>query len=148
MTTRLSGKQAMARRTFLTVVAAGLVSAVVPGFSRAFGLVHAQEGHPLAGTWHGTWGPDAAHRNDVTLVLDYDGKAIVGMLNPGPDAIHFDKATLDPDRWAVHLEATPKQGAPIVIDAVIQDVTSRHRSLVGTFTQGTAKGDFKAARDE
>jgi hypothetical protein len=138
----------MARRSFLVTCAAAAAAVLVPGFSRALSVVHAQEGHPLAGTWHGTWGPDAAHRHDVTLVLDYDGKAIVGMMNPGPDAIHFTRATLDPDRWAVHLEAAPKQGAPVIIDAVIQDVTSRHRSLVGTFSQGSDKGDFKAARDE
>jgi hypothetical protein len=34
----------------------------------------AQEGHPLTGTWHGDWGPTPTHRNDVTLVIDRDGK--------------------------------------------------------------------------
>ena len=138
----------MARRSFARVCGAALVAFVVPGFSRAFTLLHAQEGHPLAGTWHGTYGPNATQRTDITLVLDYDGKAIVGMMNPGPDAVHFDTATLDPSNWAVHLEAKPKAGPPIVIDATIQDVTNRHRSLVGTFTQGTAKGDFKVSRDD
>ena len=104
----------------------------------------AQEGHPLAGTWHGTWGPNATQRYDVTLVLDYDGKAVTGMMNPGPDSIHFDRITLDPATWSVHFEA--KGG--IVIDAKIEDVTSRHRSLVGTFTQGAMKGDFKVSRDD
>ena len=137
----------MARRTFAKICAAGLVSLVVPGFGRAYSL-KAQEGHPLTGTWHGTYGPNAAQRTDVTLVLDYDGKAIVGMMNPGPDALHFEKATLDPSNWSVHLEAKPKQGAAIVIDAVIQDITSRHRSLVGTFTQGSTKGDFMVSRDD
>jgi hypothetical protein len=110
----------------------------------------AQEGHPLVGTWHGTWGPTAAERHDVTLVLEFDGKAITGMMNPGPDSIRFDKVTLDPSTWSVHFEATPKGGkaAPIVIDATIQDVTNRRRSLVGTWRQGSAKGDFKAARDD
>src|SRR5690242_12608022 len=58
--------------------------------------VLAQEGHPLVGTWHGTWGPNAKERHDVTLVLEYDGKAITGMMNPGPDSVRFDKVTLDP----------------------------------------------------
>jgi hypothetical protein len=119
------------------------------GFSQP---LSAQEGHPLAGTWHGTWGPNATERHDVTLVLDYDGKAIVGMMNPGPDAIHFDTFTLDPSTWSVHFEATPKGAAKtaprIVIDTKIQDVTSRRRSLVGTWTQGATKGDFKATRDD
>jgi len=112
----------------------------------------AQEGHPVAGTWHGTWGPNASDRHDVTLVLDYDGKAITGMMNPGPDAIHFDTVTLEPSSWNVRFEATPKiagkAAAPIVIDARIEDVTSRHRSMVGTWTQGAVKGDFKVSRDD
>ena len=48
------------------------------------------------------------------------------------------------------MEATPKgtpKAAPIVIVVTIQDITNRYRSLVGTWTQGSVKGDFKAARD-
>ena len=112
--------------------------------------IYAQEGHPLVGTWHGTWGPNATERHDVTLVLEFDGKAITGMMNPGPDSVRFDKVTLEPSTWTVRMEATPKGGgnrAPIVIVVTIQDITNRYRSLVGTWTQGTAKGDFKATRD-
>jgi len=57
----------------------------------------AQEGHPLTGMWHGDWGPTPTHRNDVTLVLDWDGKDISGLVNPGPDSIKLSKATLDPE---------------------------------------------------
>ena len=123
----------------LPVIGAGLAPTVA-----------AQEGHPLVGTWHGTWGPNAKERHDLTLVLEFDGKAITGMMNPGPDSVRFDKVTLDPTNWSVHMEATPKapsKAAPIVIDVTIQDITNRYRSLVGTFTQGTVKGDFKASRD-
>lgn len=114
-------------------------------------VARAQEGHPLVGTWHGTWGPTATMRHDVTIVLEFDGKAITGMMNPGPDAVRFGTVTLDPSNWSVHVEATPKgagKPAPIVIDATIQDVTSRHRSLVGTWTQGSTRSDFKVSRDD
>src|SRR5690606_9411191 len=43
----------------------------------------AQEGHPLVGTWQGEWGPNNA--NFLTLILYWDGKAISGIVNPGPD---------------------------------------------------------------
>jgi len=113
-------------------------------------IVCAQEGHPLVGSWHGTWSPTAERSRDVTIVLEYDGKTITGFLNPGPDAVRFDKVTLDPGTWSVHFEATPKaaKAAPIVIDAKLQDVTNRRRSLVGTWTQGAVKGEFKIARDD
>ena len=58
--------------------------------------VFAQEGHPLTGTWHGDWGPTPTHRNDVTLVLEWDGKNISGLINPGPESIKLSKATLEP----------------------------------------------------
>ena len=148
----------MRRRAGIAVLLLTLpVSA--PGFSRAMSslpvsqftaVVVAQEGHPLVGTWHGTWGPNARERHDVTLVLEFDGKAITGMINPGPDSVRFDKVTLDPANWSVRMEATPKgtaKAAPIVIDVTIENITNRYRSLVGTWTQGTVKGDFKATRD-
>jgi hypothetical protein len=129
-------------RTF-GVVLAMVLGACVP-------VARGQEGHPLVGTWHGTWGPTAAERHDVTIVLEFDGKAITGMLNPGPDSIRLDKVTLDAGSWSVHIEATPKgtDAMRIVIDATIQDVTNRRRSLVGTWTQGSVKGDFKVTRDD
>src|SRR5215208_6515034 len=94
-------------------------------------VTSAQEGHPLVGTWHGTWGPNAQQRTDVTIVIEYDGKAITGMMNPGPDSIRFDRVTLDPGTWAVRFEATAKargKAAPLVIDVTLQDVTNRRRS--------------------
>ena len=125
-----------------------MVLAIVVGACAAG--ARAQEGHPLVGTWHGTWGPTPSERHDVTIVLEFDGKAITGMLNPGPDSIRFDKVTLDPDKWSVHFEATPKatNAMRIVIDATIQDVTNRRRSLVGTWMQGSVKGNFKVTRDD
>ncbi len=110
-------------------------------------LVAAQEGHPLVGTWHGTWGPNAKDRTDVTLVLNWDGKDITGMINPGPDALKLQKAALEPSNWGVHLEADTKTGTHVVIDGNIQDVTNVRRTIVGTWTQGNVKGDFKLMRD-
>jgi hypothetical protein len=111
----------------------------------------AQEGHPLKGTWHGSWGVDAKERTPVTLVLDWDGKAVTGIMNPGLRASHIENTSLDPSNWLFHLEANYKDrtGATsrVVIDAKIQDVTNPRRSLVGTWTQGAVKGDFKAVRD-
>ena len=113
-------------------------------------LARAQEGHPLVGTWHGTWGPTATELHDVTIVLEFDGKSVSGMLNPGPDSIRFDSVTLDAGNWSVHFEATPQRtnAGRITIDATIHDVTNRRRSLVGMWTQGSVKNDFKVTRDD
>ena len=121
-----------------------------------FLLLFAQEGHPLVGTWHGEWGPSATHRNDVTLVLEWDGKNITGLVNPGPESMKLSRATLepsnDPKGWKVHFELDAKDhdGKPVhfVIDGTIENLTSIRRSIVGTWSHGNVKGDFKIIRDQ
>ena len=49
-------------------------------------LTFAQEGHPLVGTWSGDWGPSPTHRNQVTVVMNWDGKNVTGIINPTKDS--------------------------------------------------------------
>ena len=111
----------------------------------------AQEGHPLVGSWHGTWGPNAKDRTDVTLVMEWDGKEVTGILNPGLNSAKLQKATLDPSTWTLRFEADLKDrsGAAVhvVAEGKIEDITNARRSIVGAWTQGAAKGDFKITRD-
>jgi hypothetical protein len=109
--------------------------------------VAAQEGHPLVGTWRGTWGPNAKERHDLTFVMEYDGKTVTGIINPGFESMRLQTVTLDPAAWTVRFEADGKDASgkaiSVVIDAKFEDVTNRHRSLVGTWRQGATKGDFR-----
>jgi hypothetical protein len=111
----------------------------------------AQEGHPLKGTWHGSWGVNAQDRTPVTLVMDWDGKSVTGIMNPGLRSSPIEKTAFDPSAWQFHFESNYKDRAGatsrVSIDAKIQDVTSPRRALVGTWTQGDKMGDFKAVRD-
>ena len=115
------------------------------------GLAIAQEGHPLVGTWSGDWGPTPTHRNQVTIVMNWDGKNIAGIINPGPDVIPMKVATLDSTRWTVHIEADAKDSAgnPVhfVIDGKLDNILSYKRTLAGTWSHGNVKGDFKLTRD-
>src|ERR1700757_3492588 len=75
----------------------------------------AQEGHPLTGTWYGDWGSAGAQRNQITIVMSWDGKNVTGIINPGPDVMPIKVATLDSTKWTVHLEADGKdeKGQPV-----------------------------------
>jgi hypothetical protein len=110
----------------------------------------AQEGHPLKGTWVGDWGPSKDHRNPVTVFLDWDGKNITGIINPGPEAIPIQKAQLTPKGWLVHWEADAKDrsGKTVhyVIDGHIEDLGLYYPSIVGTWNQDNEKGNFKVTR--
>lgn len=103
------------------------------------------QGHPLKGVWLGDWGASPNQRTPLTVEMNWDGKAITGTINPGPDAVRFTKAELDPSNWTVHFEADSK-GTHYVIDGKIEDLGSLRRYIVGTWTQGSQKGDFKITR--
>lgn len=113
--------------------------------------VAAQEGHPLVGTWHGSWGTNAKDRTDLTLVMNYDGKTIIGMINPGPDSMTLRATSLDPATWTVHFEADGKDASgkkvSVVAEGKIENITNARRSLTGSWSQGQMKGEFKLIRD-
>ena len=44
----------------------------------------AQEGNPLTGTWYGDFGMTPSQRNDLTVIMQWDGKQTTGIINPGP----------------------------------------------------------------
>ena len=102
----------------------------------------AQEGHPLSGTWSGDWGPAADKRTRITLVMNWDGKAVTGTINPGPEAITLTRVTVDYAKWIVRIEAKG-----LTAEGRIDDLGSWHRTLSGTWTQNGAKGTFKLTRD-
>jgi hypothetical protein len=110
----------------------------------------AQEGHPLKGSWIGTWGPSQNHSNDVIVIMNWDGKSITGTINPGSDEIAIKNATLNPDNWTVHLEgdAKDKSGKAItyIIDGKIENLPKHDRSVVGTWKTQTENGPFKISR--
>ena len=114
------------------------------------GAVLAQEGHPLKGSWIGDWGPNSNDRNPITIVMDWDGKQITGMVNPGPGAVQIQKATLDPKGWLVHFEVDAKNaaGQPVhyVVDGKIENLGLYNRSIVGSWGHDNVKGDFKITR--
>lgn len=131
-------------RAFVVLLVGVLVGATFGG------PVAAQEGHPLKGSWLGTWGPSKTHSNDVLVVLNWDGKAITGMLNPGTDNLRIKNATLNPEGWIVRFEAEGKDpsGKPLnyVIEGKIENLALYNRSIIGTWRHETEKGPFKIQR--
>ena len=112
--------------------------------------IMAQEGHPLKGSWIGVWDSNTQHGNDVLLVMNWDGKNVSGIINPGTDNIKIDRATLDPAGWKVHIEADAKNkaGAAIryVIDGAIQNLEQPNRAIVGTWQSQSGRGKFEIRR--
>ena len=122
-------------------------------------LVHAavaQEGHPLVGSWHGNWGFDASTRRDLTVVIDYtpDGAGVAGLANPGYDHAALQRlevTTPSPADWKVSfaVDLKDKSGATTryVAQGTLAKIGSDRRTLTGTWTAGTQRGDFALTRD-
>ena len=97
------------------------------------GAVSAQEGHPLKGSWLGEWAGNSVHGDNILLILDWDGKAITGMINPGTDNIPLGRASLEPEGWVVKLEAEgkDKDGSAVryVIEGKLENLELPNRSI-------------------
>jgi len=119
----------------------------------AFGLLGttaAQEGHPLKGSWLGEWAGNSVHGDNILLILDWDGKAITGMINPGTDNMPLTKASLEPNGWLVRLEAEgkDKDGSAVryVIEGKLENLELPNRSINGTWSSNKGRGAFTASR--
>lgn len=110
----------------------------------------AQEGHPLKGSWIGQWAGNEAHGNSVLLVLDWDGRDITGIINPGTQNIRISNATLDPETWTVRIEAAAvlADGGAVryQIEGRIGDLALSHRYITGTWRSERGSGSFEVQR--
>ena len=107
----------------------------------------AQFGHPLKGSWSGDWGPDKNDRTHMLIEIKWDGKALTGTLNPGPDGAPLQNLTLNPDDWTIHFEVDGKDKAGrtvrYVADGKLENLGAYDRFITGTWMSGSTKGDFK-----
>ena len=115
--------------------------------------VGAQFGHPMKGQWSGEWGPKN-NPNRLLLNLDWDGKEISGVINPGPNAATVKSVTFDytdPTAWGVKITAEGKDasGKPVAItvDGKLENLGAYTKLFHGTWIQGGQKSDFTVTRN-
>jgi len=129
----------------------------------------AQEGHPAKGTWVGYWGATSTPQSRIVVVMDYDGKTMSGVFNPGPNAVPLKIARLDitsgtpsPKRgvpailpiFKVHFEVDAKDAkeipVAIVAEGTMHNTARPNRWIEGTWTQTSGgkavKSEFKITR--
>ena len=111
----------------------------------------AQEGHPLYGTWTGDWGTGPGNRNHITLVMNWDGDKITGVMNPGPDSVPLN-IFVDYSSWTVRFDAESKDGAGKAVrveaEGKLENMGSPRRKLIGSWRQGGMTADFKVTREQ
>lgn len=122
------------KKALYAALAAGMISG---GLS----TVSAQEGHPIKGSWIGEWEGNEALGESLLLVLNWDGKNITGIVNPGTDNLEVENATLNPADWTVHLEA-----GDYVLEGTFARLELPNRSIAGTWSNGGESGSFEIVR--
>jgi hypothetical protein len=115
--------------------------------------VWAQFGHPLKGQWSGQWGPTDSPKR-LLLDLQWDGKSITGVVNPGDEAATVKSVTFDysnPAAWKVKMtaEGKDKSGKPVAIsvDGTLENIGAYSKLFHGTWMEGGQKGDFTLTRN-
>lgn len=110
----------------------------------------AQEGHPLKGSWIGVWEGNETHDEFVLIILDWNGREITGMINPGTDNIEITDAELDPEDWSVRIEADTEdangRAVDYVLEGTIQDLELPNRYITGSWRNGNESGDLEIRR--
>lgn len=117
------------KKALCAALAAGLVSTAV-----------AQEGHPIKGSWIGEWeGNDLG--KSLLMVMNWDGKNITGIINPGTDNLQIKSAQLNPDNWTVRIEA-----GDYVLEGSFARLELPNRSISGKWSGGGDSGSFEIVR--
>lgn len=116
------------------------------------GTAVAQQGHPLAGSWHGEWGPpESDDHMDLTVIMDWDGSAISGIVNPVTDRSEVQNARLDSSDWSVRFEVDVADASGetrhCVANGRLDRLGSDRRTLEGTWTCGDLEAEFRLTRD-
>ena len=114
--------------------------------------ISAQFGHPLKGQWSGGYGK--SQENRLLMNVDWDGKELSGVINPGPNAITIKKVDIDysdATAWKVKLQGEGKDATgkvvAVTIDGTLENIGAYYKILRGTWTQGTVKSDFAVTRN-
>lgn len=112
----------------------------------------AQQGHPLTGSWHGEWGrPGSEDHMDLTVIMDWDGSAVTGLVNPVTDRAQLQNTRLDSDDWSVRFEVDVADASGetrhCVANGRLDRLGSDRRTLTGTWTCGDLAAEFELIRD-
>lgn len=107
----------------------------------------AQEGFPLDGTWRGEVADASGTTRTIVLIMAWDGEVIHGTINPGPQAIEFDSASLQPSGWKVTIAARGDGRDPIAFEGTLGDIGHYNRTLTGKWNEGTQSFDIRFVRE-
>jgi len=110
-------------------------------------VAQAQEGFPLDGTWRGQRTAPGESPATIVLILQWDGRKVTGIINPGPKQTAVAEAALITEGWRVTLGARRADGQMIHFEGALGELGSYHRSITGTWTEGGHSYQVRMVRE-
>ncbi len=107
----------------------------------------AQEGFPLDGTWRGERDAGKDGTQTVVMVMEWDGKQVTGVINPGPKSLTIKEGRLDPDGWKVAISAESKTGQKVSFEGTLGELGSYHRHIDGIWKEGGRSTSVRMVRE-
>jgi hypothetical protein len=107
----------------------------------------AQEGFPLDGTWRGERQAAGENPATIVMVMQWDGKKVTGVINPGPKAIQIADAKLVPEGWRVTVAAKNASGQAVAFEGTLSDLGKYNRSIAGKWTEGGRTYNVRMVRE-
>ena len=97
---------------------------------------------PVSGSWTGDWGPNARDRNQVTVDLKWDGKALNGVVKTANrQEVTLQKSTFDPATSTVRMTAQAQARGGATVTYVIEGKVA-NGVMSGSWNHDAVKGDF------
>ncbi len=105
----------------------------------------ASSNEPPGGKWSGDYGPDADHRDPVTLELRWEGADLRGVVGAGPRSMDLSKASFKPETGAISLEFDAQGNGGQTVHYTIEGKVEGN-TMTGTWTRDAQRGDFRVTR--
>jgi hypothetical protein len=103
----------------------------------------AQTGHPAKGSWSGDLVVSNSEKSRVRLLIDAWNGELSGTVNPGRNAAKMSVVDLDAASWTLTIRAPSPEGE-LVLTGTLSNLGSwNNRKYIGTWTRGSAKGNFE-----
>jgi len=97
---------------------------------------------PLSGVWFGDYGTNPRTRTQARLVLEWDGKVLVGTVSTGDEPIELKNTRFDPKTGMVHLEVTVPGRGNFDFNYIVDGKLDKD-TISGTWHSESGKGDFQ-----
>jgi len=110
-------------------------------------VASAQEGFPLDGTWRGQRTGEGDTPATIVMILQWDGKKVTGIINPGPKQTAIADARLITEGWRVRVAAHTAAGQDILFEGALGELGSYHRSITGTWKEGGHSYQVRMVRE-